>query len=105
VVLRPGGVQVQRLAGYGPALSFASSGWVGFDGSLRQQAQGKLGAVVVRGLDPVVRHSLLPGPGGSGRFACVVKGTLSQPVVTLDQRMIERAVEGMFEQYRDELLR
>jgi hypothetical protein len=104
VAIRPGGLQVTRLAGYGATLSFTSSGWIGYDGSLRQKAQGRLGATVLRGLDPVVRHSLLPGPGGSGRFACTVKGTLAQPVVTLDQRMVERAVEGMFEQFRDELV-
>lgn len=97
-VISPDRVLTPAIAAKGLPLSFVSSGWITLGGAIEQRLQGTIDATLMNTLEPVARHTFIPLPGGAGRFACTVKGTFAHPVVSLDQRMVQRAVEGMFDQ-------
>jgi hypothetical protein len=67
--------------------------------------KGLLSAESSARLKPVVRKTLLPADGGRRMFVCTLKGTFSQPIVSLDNELLRRAVSNAFEEWGRDLLK
>ncbi len=103
--LHDAALHIDSLHGSGPAVSFSSRGWVAFDGRLKQYVAGTFTRTFMKELAPVARKSLLPGPGGTGRFAFTVHGTTEQAIVSLDKALLDRAVASVADAMRESFLK
>ncbi len=96
--LAGGRLDVLTAEAAGSPLSFATQGWVRFDGSLSQRLTGSIDRATVDDLSPLVRHVLIRAPNGERRFVCQVTGAFARPVVSLEKGMMKRAVERAIEE-------
>ncbi|MDR2578255.1 MAG: AsmA-like C-terminal region-containing protein [Chitinispirillales bacterium] len=94
--LAGGRVNFDEITGTGEVMSFRSTGWIDFEGRMRQNLVGEFSENFTKRLPRLIRNSLEPTEEGGGRFKCGISGTFHRPRVEIDRSMYDRAVGGFF---------
>jgi hypothetical protein len=99
LLIQRGRITTGNFYGKGDPFDFNAKGWVGMDGRLSERVEGIFSAGFTASLAPIVRNSLLPVEKDKDRsaFKCTVQGTLENPQIEIDQRIVDRAVGNVFD--------
>jgi hypothetical protein len=99
LVVSKGKIITKNFFGKGDPLDFTADGWFGMNGRLSERVEGVFSADFSRGLPDIVRNSLLPVEKDKDKraFKCTVTGTLDRPLLEIDQRIVNRAVNNVFD--------
>jgi hypothetical protein len=99
LIIQKGKILTNKFSGKGDPLDFTANGWFGMDGRLLERIEGVFSADFSTGLPPIVRNSLLPVDKEPDKraFKCTVQGTLSNPQLEIDQRIVNRAMDNIFD--------
>jgi hypothetical protein len=96
--VRNGKINTPDIHGDGEPLSVRSDGWVGFDGYFFQRCHGVFSGDFSSGLSPIVARSLDEEEDGRRSFNCTVSGTLKNPQLNVDGKIVDRAVKNVFDE-------
>jgi hypothetical protein len=83
--------------GTGKELIGNAQGWINKQGHFEYTIEGEFPEKMVNRLSKMVRNSLPATKSGGRTFKCRVYGTFADPRFELDKKIVERAIETMFE--------
>ncbi len=97
--IKNGKMATRNFHGKGDPLDFSADGWVDFKGRFFERIDGVFSADFTRSLPDIVRNSLLPVEGNADKrsFKCTLGGTMENPQLEVDQRIVNRAVGNVFD--------
>jgi hypothetical protein len=78
-------------------MDFKASGSAGIDGSLNQNFDGTFTAETVARMPGLVSNSLEKTDNNGRAFHCRIYGTFDYPKIELDQKIMKKAVQNIFE--------
>jgi hypothetical protein len=92
--LKKGKIYTENVKGEGDPMEFKADGWVDMDGYFSERITAEFTGEFMSALPPFFRKSLLPVEGDPDKraFTCSASGTFKKPHVTVDQRIVNRAV-------------
>jgi hypothetical protein len=92
--LRNGKIYTENVRGEGDPMDFKAGGWVDREGYFSESITAEFSGEFMRSLPPLFRKSLLPVEGDPDKraFTCSASGTFKKPRVSVDQRIVNRAV-------------
>jgi hypothetical protein len=92
-------IYTRKFYGKGDPLDFTADGWADFNGRFDERIDGVFSADFSRSLPEIVRNSLLPVEGSKDKcsFKCTIGGTIDNPQLEVDQRIVKRAVSNVFD--------
>ena len=95
--LKKGKIYTENVKGEGDPMEFKADGWVDMDGYFSERINAEFTGEFMRALPPFFQKSLLPVEGDPDKraFTCSASGTFKKPHVTVDQRIVNRAVENI----------
>jgi hypothetical protein len=94
LVLEKGKIYTENVKGEGDPMDFKADGWVDMDGYFSERINAEFSGEFMRTLPPLLQKSLLPVDGSPDKraFTCSASGTFKKPRVTVDQRIVNRAM-------------
>jgi hypothetical protein len=101
--LRREKIVITRVTGTGKTLDAVSSGWINANGYFFLNITGLLTKESTDSLSEFVRNTLIPAENGRRSFECSVRGTLENPVLTLNKQLVQRAVQNAFESLQNSI--
>ncbi|MCU0608438.1 MAG: AsmA-like C-terminal region-containing protein [Chitinispirillaceae bacterium] len=90
LVLGRGRLHTENFNGFGDVLDFKAHGSIGLNGYVNEKVTVIFSRDFTRTLPDLVRTSLLPVPPDRRSFSCTVRGFMQNPLVAVDQRIINR---------------
>jgi hypothetical protein len=92
--LKKGKIYTENVTGEGDPMDFKADGWVDMDGYFSERINAEFTGEFMRALPPLFQKTLLPVEGDQDKraFTCSASGTFKKPHVTVDQRIVNRAV-------------
>jgi hypothetical protein len=95
--LKNGKIFTENIKGEGDPMDFKADGWVDMDGRFSERVNAEFSGEFMRTLPPLFQKSLLPVEGDPDKraFTCSASGTFKNPHVSVDQRIVNRAVENI----------
>jgi hypothetical protein len=89
-----GKIRTENVMGEGDPMDFKAGGWVDMSGNFSERVNAEFSGELMRELPPLFRESLLPVEGDPDKraFTCSASGTFKKPRVSVDQRIVNRAV-------------
>jgi hypothetical protein len=99
LVVKNGAIYTGNFYGKGDPVDFNADGWIKMNGQLSERIEGDFSADFSKSLPEIVRNSLLPVKGDKEKraFKCTIEGTFDNPSLEIDQRIVNRAVNNVFE--------
>jgi hypothetical protein len=99
LVVKNGAIYTGNFYGKGDPVDFKADGLIKMNGQLSERIEGVFSADFSNGLPDIVRNSLLPVEGNKEKraFKCSIQGTVDNPHLEIDQRIVNRAVNNVFE--------
>lgn len=86
-----------NTSGNGSVMDFKASGSAGIDGALNQSFDGTFTAETVGKMPGLVSNSLEKTDNNGRAFHCRIYGTFDYPKIELDQKIMKKAVQNIFE--------
>jgi hypothetical protein len=92
--LKNGKIFTENIKGEGDPMDFKADGWVDMDGRFSERVNAEFSGEFMRTLPSLFQKSLLPVEGDPDKraFTCTASGTFKNPHVSVDQRIVNRAV-------------
>jgi hypothetical protein len=90
--MKKGRIFTARVDGSGKLYDLHASGWVGFDAALNEDVKVTLTEVMVPQLANLIEYAFIRGPDGRYVMLFKVSGTLNDPVITLDKKIVQNTV-------------
>jgi hypothetical protein len=92
--LKKGKIYTENVTGEGDPMDFKADGWVDLNGYFSERINAEFSGEFMGSLPPFFRKSLLPVEGDPDKraFTCSASGTFKNPRVSVDQRIVNRAV-------------
>ncbi len=99
LLLKNGKCLTRNFSGKGDPIDLTADGWVDLKGRISEKVKGVFSVDFSRDLPALVRNSLLPVEGDQDRrwFQCTVSGTMKNPQLSVDQKIVNRAVNNVFQ--------
>jgi hypothetical protein len=98
LVVKNGRISTPNIRGTGEPLDVTADGWVGFDGYFSEQCDGIFSREFVGILPSIVERSLDDAGDGKKSFKCSISGTFKNPQLTVDRKIMNRAVHNVFDE-------
>jgi hypothetical protein len=97
--MKKGKIATRNFYGKGDPMDFTAEGWVDLNGRFSENMEGVFSADFCRSLPDIVRNSLLPVEQDKEKcsFKGAIGGTFDNPHVEVDQRIVKRAVNNVFD--------
>ena len=98
--LGKGKIYNEKTRGEGDPMDFAAAGRVDMKGYFSERINAEFSGDFMRTLPPFVQKSLLPVEGDPDKraFNCSASGTFKNPHVSVDQRIVDRAVGNVIDE-------
>ena len=92
--LKKGKIYTENIKGEGDPMDFKADGWVDLNGYFSEHVNAEFSGEFTSTLPQLFRKSLLPVEGDPDKraFTCTALGTFKKPQVSVDQRIVNRAV-------------